>query len=206
MNEAPARRQRVRALSPDERRAALVAATIPLLHEHGVGVTTRQIADAAGVAEGTIFGVFPDKVSLIRAAVVAAFDHAPLLEALQNIPPGADLRERLVLVVELLQKRAAATVPLLGFVRMAAIGSVGWPPPEVINARQQALNGIAQVIEPDRHRLRHPPEVVARLIQSMVMSSFRGFDSESDVLDARELVSLLLDGLLTEPRPATPVR
>ncbi len=199
MDEAPARRRRVRALSADERRAALVEATIPLLRECGVGVTTRQIADAAGVAEGTIFGVFPDKMSLIRAAVVAAFDNTPLLEALRNLPPGADLRERLVLVVELLQKRAAANAPLLVFVRMAAISSVAWPPPELINARQQARDDIAKIIEPYRRQLRYPPEVVARLIQSMVMN--RGYDNDSDLLNPSELVSLLLDGLLTDPAP-----
>src|ERR1700730_16588849 len=107
MNEAPARRQRVRALSPDERRAALVAATIPLLHEHGVGVTTRQIADAAGVAEGTIFGGFPAKVSLIRAAVVASLDPAPTVRLLRAIDPTADLRTRLVVVADLLRERIA---------------------------------------------------------------------------------------------------
>ena len=51
------RRRRVPALAPEERRAALIAATIPLLHEHGLEVSTKQIAHAAGVAEGTIFGV-----------------------------------------------------------------------------------------------------------------------------------------------------
>ena len=59
----PARR-RVAPLAPDDRRAALIEATLPLLREHGTAVSTRQIADAAGVAEGTIFRVFPDKNSL----------------------------------------------------------------------------------------------------------------------------------------------
>ncbi len=52
-------------MAPEDRRAALIAATIPLLREHGLDVSTRQIAQAAGVAEGTIFGVFPDKNSLV---------------------------------------------------------------------------------------------------------------------------------------------
>ena len=45
-------------LSPDERRRAIVDAVLPLLIEHGRAVTTRQMAEAAGIAEGTIFRVF----------------------------------------------------------------------------------------------------------------------------------------------------
>nr|WP_284286883.1 helix-turn-helix domain-containing protein [Angustibacter aerolatus] len=48
-------------LSPDERRRHLVDATLPLLVQHGRAVSTRQIARAAGVAEGTIFRVFDSK-------------------------------------------------------------------------------------------------------------------------------------------------
>src|SRR5690349_3699156 len=44
--------ERARPLPPAERRAALVAATLPLISEHGPAVSTRQIAVAAGVAEG----------------------------------------------------------------------------------------------------------------------------------------------------------
>src|SRR3954470_19356706 len=60
---------RVRAsrMSPDERRAAIVAAVLPLLEQYGGGGSTRRIAQGAGIAEGTIFRVFPDKRSLFLA-------------------------------------------------------------------------------------------------------------------------------------------
>ena len=89
MNQQPvqSRRRRVPALSPDERRATIIAATIPLLRTHGAAVTTKQIAEAAGVAEGTIFGVFPDKASLILAALGTAFDQETVLRQLSAIDP-----------------------------------------------------------------------------------------------------------------------
>ena len=64
-------RARASAMPPDERRAAIVSATVPLLLEHGSAVSTRQIAEAAGIAEGTIFRVFPDKQAVIAASVEA---------------------------------------------------------------------------------------------------------------------------------------
>ena len=59
-------------LSPDDRRRALIDATLPLLRTHGPTVSTRQIAEAAGVAEGTIFRAFPSKDDLINEAVADA--------------------------------------------------------------------------------------------------------------------------------------
>ena len=75
-------RKRASALPPDERRSAIIEATLPLLLEHGEMVTTRQIAEAAGIAEGTIFRVFADKDAVIAAVIDAAVDPAPIEAAL----------------------------------------------------------------------------------------------------------------------------
>src|SRR5215468_8574185 len=92
-------------MAADERRAAIVRATVPLLREHGLTVSTRQIAAAAGVAEGTLFGVFPDKAALLRAAVISVLDPAPAVAAIEDIDPGADLRERLRRALDILRDR-----------------------------------------------------------------------------------------------------
>ncbi len=70
--------KRASALPPDERRSMIIAATLPLLLEHGDRVTSRQIAEAAGIAEGTIFRVFADKDEIIAAVIETALDPEPL--------------------------------------------------------------------------------------------------------------------------------
>ena len=72
----------------------IVAATLPLLIEHGDRVTTKQIAEAAGIAEGTIFRAFGDKDEVIAAAIESALDPAPLEAALSAIPTRPGVRSR----------------------------------------------------------------------------------------------------------------
>ena len=86
VNQTPVKSRRAAALPPEERRSMIVAATLPLLLEHGDRVTSRQIAEAAGIAEGTIFRVFADKDEIIVAVVEAALDPAPLEAALDDDP------------------------------------------------------------------------------------------------------------------------
>src|SRR4051794_41394142 len=95
---------RAAALPPGERRQALIAATLPLVLEHGTDVSTRLIAEAAGVAEGTIFRVFPTKDDLIEAAIASAFDPSPLVDALGRVDRTAPLADRLAAAVQLMQE------------------------------------------------------------------------------------------------------
>jgi AcrR family transcriptional regulator len=69
------------------RRVALIVAVLPLIRERGFEVTTRELASAANVAEGTIFRVFRDKGALFRAVLAAAFDPAPVVTQLERIDP-----------------------------------------------------------------------------------------------------------------------
>src|SRR5450432_1365816 len=87
------------------RRASIVAAALPLLRRHGVGVTTAQIATAAGVAEGTLFRAFSDKDALISAAMQAAFDPKPAEAQLRAIDRTGSLRDQMIAAVEILQRR-----------------------------------------------------------------------------------------------------
>jgi len=196
LSDCPPNPGRARPLPADERRAALVAATLPLVERYGTKVTTRQIAEAAGVAEGTIFRVFPDKECLVKAAVAAALDPVPVLVALAGVDRDLPLRERLTEVTAILQGRIASVFNLL-----IAVGMHG--PPEDIDAErararpanEMIAKGIASVLEPDRDRLRYPVAEVARLLRLLVFSGTHPLISEGDPLTTEQIVSVLLDGV-----------
>lgn len=72
----------------DRTRAELIRATARLVREVGYAqTTTRAIAQAAGVAEGTIYRHFPDKATLFLAAL--AEQHGPVLESVGRLPARA---------------------------------------------------------------------------------------------------------------------
>jgi AcrR family transcriptional regulator len=92
-------------MPPDERRAAIIEAVLPLLIEQGSTVTSRQLATAAGVSEGTIFNVFADKDALLAAALETALDQAPFELAVARIDPAMPFEPRVIRATELIQRR-----------------------------------------------------------------------------------------------------
>src|SRR3954468_19713290 len=118
-------------LSPDARRASIIAATLPLLRRYGREVTTSQIALAAGVAEGTLFRVFPDKEALIAAAVASAFDPTADEAEMGRIDPALPLRDKLITAVEALQRRVGEIWQLFSMLGLPAPAARRPPPAQV---------------------------------------------------------------------------
>jgi AcrR family transcriptional regulator len=184
-------------MSPQERREMLVVATLPLVAQHGLKVTTRQIAEAAGVAEGTIFRVFSDKDALVRAAVAKALDPGPVIAELAVVDMGLELRDRLVVVTGILQRRLVMVFNLLI--------SVGrhHPPEDIDEHRARArphnaaiMEDIGRILEPDRDRLRCPVADVARILRLLTFSGSHPLINDGHLLTAEEITDVVLNGTL----------
>jgi AcrR family transcriptional regulator len=188
-------RLRAPALAPGQRRAAIVAATAELLIAHGPSVTTRQIAEAAGIAEGTIFRVFPDKESLIAAAIAQAFDPVPVEAELRAIDWSLPLEERLEAAVTILQTRFVHVWRL-----MSAVGTTkGHDDPRNGSDPRGAstLRALAAILEPDRARLSRDPLVAAQLLRGLTFAGSHPALLMDDPLSPADIVAVLLDGILT---------
>ncbi|HEX7834661.1 MAG TPA: TetR/AcrR family transcriptional regulator [Pseudolysinimonas sp.] len=186
-------RERAKPLAPDERRAAIIDAVIPLLRAHGSEVSTRQIAEAAGIAEGTIFRAFGDKESLIAAAVQRYFDPEPLRNALRGIDPDDPADEKVHQVLHLLRERFTGVV---GF--MSAMGMRNGPPPGVQSPGDtEWLEIIARIFREDELNvstvtLGHYMRLVAFGSAIPPINAVHPFTTE-------ELVALVVRGVLPTP-------
>ena len=184
------------ALPPDQRREALVQATLPLLLVHGRAVTTRQIAEAAGVAEGTIFRVFDSKDELVEAAVRQAFVPGRLANELDDIDPAAPLRERLVQMVSILQRRFTEIFGL-----MRAVGMVAPPDHDSaahVRAREEVNGRLLELITPDADQLTMPPAQLMHVLRLLTFSASHHEIADGRLLTPTEIVDIVLDGVLTK--------
>lgn len=179
-------------MAVDERRKALIDATLPLLREHGRTVTTKQIAEAAGVAEGTIFRAFESKDDLILAAVEAGTSMEPFLEDLAGIEPSLEFRPRLIEIVRRLQDRFTGI-----FALMTALGISG--PPKARKhteaGRRRAEEIMIALVEPDAELITCTPADLVHMLRLFTFSGTHPHLSEGRRLTPEQIVDTLLDGV-----------
>ena len=179
-------KRRASALSPDDRRSAIVRATLRLLLDRGEMATTKQIAEASGIAEGTIFRVFADKDELVGALIDEATDPGPTELALAALDVTAPLDSVLAEAIAVLQHRTIEVWRLL-----AAIG-----PKFHERARRPMADspGLVSLFEAHRNEIEMAPAEAARRTRAVTLASSHPLLTEEPVPPA-QIAHQLLHGI-----------
>jgi AcrR family transcriptional regulator len=172
-------------MPPAERRAAIIDATLPLLLEHGLAVTTRHIAEAAGIAEGTIFRAFPDKETLIEATVEAAIDPSATERALEAVSPAQPFEAQLIEATIIFQRRVTVIWRLF-----SVVGAKTSRPP----ARPPDSAALTALFARHDDKIRVSPAAAARRLRALTLASSHPALA-GEPMSAPEIVEFFLDGV-----------
>lgn len=183
-------------MPPDERRAAIVAAARPLLVEHGLEFTTRQVAEAAEVAEGTIYRVFDSLTELQNAVLAELIDPEPVVRAVENIDPALSLVNRVEHCIIELRAYAKSSRVLFSVMHRIHQQPTSDTPgkctkEQLAAARVELLGAICTLLAPDEAHLRLPLQQTAAVVSaatSLLEHPLLGNDYPQDPKTLAELI------------------
>ncbi len=182
-------------MAPDKRRAMIAEQAVPLFLEHGAALTTRQLAEHLGLAEGTIFRAFGDKDSLIRAAVEAFFaqGRARMTEGL--VDPALPLDEKVAALVTGMRTWTSSMMRMLSLVDREDI-------PHFLSGPRDGTYraAIAAVFAPDAAELALPLERLGSIMRIAGIAANAARVDEQAGLTDDELVHFILYGIAGVPR------
>jgi len=171
---------------------------IPLLLEKGSPLSTREIADAAGVAEGTVFSVFPDKASVMIEAVKATVDPESTTTALAEIPIDVPLEQQLESAAGLLMERGQRIGILVGVLRSMQPSGATRPPSAqrfIAESHTAILTALTELFERHEGRLKPAPGRAAVVFWGFVFANVHALMESDDKLSPSEIVDLVLHGI-----------
>jgi AcrR family transcriptional regulator len=196
-------KSRARPLSAEQRRSAILDAVIPLLMDKGAAVTTADIATAAGIAEGTIFRVFPDKRALLHEAMKKSLDPLPIQAALSAIEENLPMADQLVAAAAALSERFERVTALIGVLRSIPHGDSAREAGSEPNSHRYAseamdtiVHSLTTVMERHHHRLSVGPARAAVILRGLVFANTHPMLRAGERMSPEEIVDILLTGVL----------
>ncbi|MFT4029724.1 MAG: TetR/AcrR family transcriptional regulator [Protaetiibacter sp.] len=182
-------RERARPLAPGERREAILDAVLPLLREKGRDVTSRELAEAAGIAEGTVFRAFGDKETLLMAGLDRLLDPVPFRDELRRIPHELPFEDKVTAIVEALRLRFREVF------RIMTLFQLEGPPPRRETANEDWLEILRELLDPDLARLAVPVDTVAWYLRLVAFGSSIEPFNHFRRFDAAELAAIVVHGV-----------
>lgn len=190
-------------MPPEQRRASIIDAAHTLLVQRGITFTTREVAEAAGIAEGTVFRHFATKDDLIRAVVDDAFDPAPLCREIDATDPDLDLARAVHHTLSLMQGRFDSISGV-----MAALHPRHRPPGpprhhgphDGVRAWHAAvIESLTGILGRYSDRLRVPVDQTCTLLIASVLVDIGLAPVAVHRFSATELTDILLNGIAVAP-------
>lgn len=191
-------------MPPQQRRAAIVEAAVGLLETQGPDLTTKQIAEAAGVAEGTLFRVFATLSDLLEAAYAEYLSAERLRKRLQKVDLGDNVETATLAAVR-------ALVDYITSVHFALhpMPSRGCEPPSqseagprTFHARFNDLDAwLGAALTPYASRLRFPVPRYAKFLQTLAIGHAMSRQPADSIPDIAQFA--LHGALLAENPPET---
>ncbi len=196
-------------MAPDERREAIIAATLPLLLEQGPDISTREIAQAAGVAEGTIFRAFDTKQDLIHATIHAALLPDEAVTRITGLPADQTLAERVSGILEVLREEIHRTRSL--FLHLARpLERDGQPTPPRLHAphfggirppfsphdaKARLNEAVAVALEPFAAELSVSTAFASRLLSALSFAGSFALAEDEPLISSTDLADVVLHGI-----------
>jgi AcrR family transcriptional regulator len=193
-------------MAPEERRQAIIDATLPLLLARGTEMSTREIAQAAGIAEGTIFRAFETKQDLIHATIHTALMPDAAITRIAQLPEGQALNDRVAAILDVLREEIHRTRSLFAhFARPSGQPAAGPPtrppfggirPPFNPHETKTRLNtAVAAALQPYSGELAVSTAFATNLLSALAFASSFTLTEDEPTISSEELSDVVLHGI-----------